>query len=166
MESATRLSKLESSKSARLTNMDLEKVINEVTRNMSPLAADAGMVIENKINMSMPIKANKIIEEVFANIISNAVKYASSGKRIVLDCKESVGCWNIRFTDSGEGIEDCDKTVIFDRFHRIEKKGVKGSGLGLAIASKIMELHNGRIWVEDNPEGGAVFVVEIPKHLK
>ncbi len=166
MESATKLSKLESSKSIELMNMDLEKIINEVTGNMSLLAADAGMEIENKINMSMPIRANKIIEEVFANIISNAVKYASSGKRIVLDCKEREGCWNIRVTDFGEGIEDRDKTVIFDRFHRMEKKGVKGSGLGLAIASKIMELHNGRIWVEDNPEGGAVFAVEIPKHLK
>ncbi len=166
MESATRLSKLENSKSIELMDMDLEKVINEVTGNMSPLAADAGMKIENKINMSMPVRANKIIEEVFANIMSNAVKYASSGKRIVLDCEEKEGCWNIRFTDFGEGIEDRDKTVIFDRFHRMEKKGVKGSGLGLAIASKIMELHNGRIWVEDNPEDGAVFVVEIPKHLK
>jgi len=53
--------------------------------------------------------------------------------------------------------------LIFERFHREEKKGVKGSGLGLAIAGKIVELHKGRIWVEDNPEGGAVFVVEIPK---
>ncbi len=166
MESATKLSKLESSKSIELTYMDLEKVINEVTGNMSPLAADAGMKIENKINMSMPVRANKIIEEVFANIMSNAVKYASSGKRIVLDCEEREGCWNIRFTDFGEGIEDRDKTVIFDRFQRMEKKGVKGSGLGLAIAGKIMELHSGRIWVEDNPEGGAVFIVEIPKHPK
>jgi PAS domain S-box-containing protein len=165
MESATRLSKLESSKSIELTDMDLEKVINEVTGNMSPLAADAGMKIENKINMSILVRANKIIEEVFANIMSNAVKYASSGKRIVLDCEKREGCWNIRVMDFGEGIEDRDKKPIFDRFHRLEKKGVKGSGLGLAIASRIMELHNGRIWVEDNPEGGAVFVVEIPKHL-
>ncbi len=166
MESATRLSKLESSKSIQLTDMDLETIINEVTGNISLLAADAGMKIENKINISMPVRANKIIEEVFANIMSNAIKYASSGKSIVLDCKEREGCWNIRVTDFGEGIDDCDKTVIFDRFQRMEKKGVKGSGLGLAIASKIMELHNGRIWVEDNPEGGAVFVVEIPKHPK
>jgi PAS domain S-box-containing protein len=165
MESATRLSKLENSKGIELMDMDLEKVINEVIGNMSPLAADAGMKIENKINMSIPVRVDKIIEEVFANIVSNAIKYASSGKRIVLDCAEGEGCWNIRVTDFGEGIEDSDKTVIFDRFHRMEKKGVKGSGLGLAIASKIMELHNGRIWVEDNPEGGAVFVVEIPKHL-
>jgi PAS domain S-box-containing protein len=165
MESATRLSKLESSKSIELMDMDLEKVINEVTGNMSPLAADAGMMIENRINMGMSVRANKIIEEVFANVISNAIKYASSGKRIVLDCEKREGCWNIRVTDFGEGIEDRDKKAIFDRFHRLEKKGVKGSGLGLAIASKIMELHNGRIWVEDNPEGGAVFVIEIPKHL-
>lgn len=163
MDSATKLSKLESSKSIELMAMDLEKVINEVIGNLSHLAADAGMNIENKINMSMPARANKIIEEVFTNIISNAIKYASSGKRIVLECEERKGCWNIRVTDFGEGIKDRDKTVIFGRFRRMAKKGVKGSGLGLAIAGKIMKLHNGRIWVEDNPEGGAVFIVEIPK---
>lgn len=163
MDSATKLSKLESSKSIELMAMDLEKVINEVIGNLSHLAADAGMKIENKINMSMPARANKIIEEVFTNIISNAIKYASSGKRIVLECEERKGCWNIRVTDFGEGIKDRDKTVIFGRFRRMAKKGVKGSGLGLAIAGKIMKLHNGRIWVEDNPEGGAVFIVEIPK---
>lgn len=52
--------------------------------------------------------------------------------------------------------------MIFERFRRGGKTGVKGSGLGLAIAGKIMELHNGRIWVEDNPEGGSIFIVEIP----
>ncbi len=40
--------------------------------------------------------------------------------------------------------------------------GVKGSGLGLAIVRRIVDLHKGRVWVEDNPEGGSIFKVEIP----
>lgn len=56
-----------------------------------------------------------------------------------------------------------DKTIVFDRFCRLEKKGIKGSGLGLAIAKKIIEFHRGGIGVEDNPQGGAIFIVEIPK---
>ncbi|MCK4929289.1 MAG: HAMP domain-containing histidine kinase, partial [Methanosarcinales archaeon] len=63
----------------------------------------------------------------------------------------------------GGGIKDADKAGIFERFQTMGKKGVKGSGLGLAIARKIINLHNGRIYVEDNPDGGAVFIVEIPK---
>ncbi|MBI5253168.1 MAG: HAMP domain-containing histidine kinase [Euryarchaeota archaeon] len=61
------------------------------------------------------------------------------------------------------GGEDEYKQKIFDRFARIEKGGVKGTGLGLAIVKRIVDLHQGRAWVEDNPEGGSVFYVELPK---
>ena len=40
---------------------------------------------------------------------------------------------------------------------------MKGTGLGLAIVKRVVELHEGRVWIEDNPEGGSVFCVEIPK---
>jgi signal transduction histidine kinase len=141
-------------------------VIERVVENLAPLVSSAGMIIENNIIHTMPVSGNKMIEDVFSNLISNAVKYAPKGRRIIIDCMDTGEFWRIRVIDFGEGISDADKTRIFDRFRRIEKKGVKGSGLGLAIAERIVELHKGRIWVEDNPEGGAVFVVEIPKFLK
>ncbi|MDD5474250.1 MAG: PAS domain S-box protein [Candidatus Methanoperedens sp.] len=163
MESTTLLSRLESLESIEFKEMDLREVIAEVIENLGPLATGAQMTIENNITQSMPARANKIIEEVFVNLISNAVKYAPAGKRIIVDGEEKGDCWRIRVVDFGEGIKDAYKDMIFERFRRKEKKGVKGSGLGLAIAGKIMELHKGRIWVEDNPGGGAIFVVEIPK---
>ena len=52
---------------------------------------------------------------------------------------------------------------IFTRFQRVNKKGVKGTGLGLAIVKRVVDLHGGKVWIEDNPEGGSVFYVEIPK---
>jgi len=58
-----------------------------------------------------------------------------------VDGKDGENSWIIRIADFGPGIKDADKKMIFERFHREEKKGVKGSGLGLAIAGKIMELH-------------------------
>ncbi len=63
----------------------------------------------------------------------------------------------------GYGIKDEDKAKLFTRFQRVEKKGVKGTGLGLAIVKRIVDLHGGRVWIEDNPEGGSVFYVKIPK---
>ncbi len=163
IESATMLSKLESLEHIEFEDMDLKDVIVKVTENLSSMADRYGMKIENNIVQSMPARANKIIEEVFANIISNAIKYAQEGKRIILDSEDEGRVWKIRVVDFGEGIPDAFKTAIFERFQWMEKKGVKGSGLGLAIAGKIMEFHKGRIWVEDNPEGGAIFIVEIPK---
>lgn len=50
-------------------------------------------------------------------------------------------------------------------FKRIHKGGVEGTGLGLTIVSKILDLHNGRVWVEDNPGGDSVFYVTVPKDI-
>jgi signal transduction histidine kinase len=163
IDNATKFSKLESMKYIEFEEIDLKMVIGEAIENLTPMVTRAGMSIENDILESMPAKANKIIEDVFINVISNAIKYAPEGKKIVVEGKDKGKFWSVRIKDFGAGVKDAEKTQIFERFHREEKKGVKGSGLGLAIARKIVELHNGRIWVEDNPEGGAVFVVEISK---
>jgi PAS domain S-box-containing protein len=163
IENATKFSKLESMKKIEFDDLDLKMVVLEVIENLTPLAVRAGISIEDHLESSMPARGNKIIEDIFINIISNAIKYASTGKRIVVDGKDGINSWIIGVVDFGPGIKDVDKKLIFERFHREEKKGVKGSGLGLAIAGKIAELHKGRIWVEDNPEGGAIFKVEIPK---
>ncbi|HEQ78265.1 MAG TPA: ATP-binding protein [Euryarchaeota archaeon] len=121
------------------------------------------MKIENNITHSITIKANAIIEEAFSNLISNAIKYAPEGERIVIEGEEKDNFWRIKIIDFGDGIADENKKRIFDRFKRKAKRGVKGTGLGLAIAKRIIELHKGRIWIEDNPKNGAVFIVEIPK---
>jgi len=163
IDNATKLSKLKSLESIGFKDLDLKIVVTEVIENLTPLAANAGMSIENDLKTRLPVKANKIIEDIFTNIIINAIKYAPQGKRIVVNGIEEANSCSVRIIDFGEGIKDPEKKLIFERFNRNEKKGVKGSGLGLAIAVRILQLHNGRIWVEDNPEGGAVFVVEIPK---
>ena len=165
IENASKFSKLESMDHIEFEDLDLKMVIREVIENITPLALRAGMSIENNLKGRMPARANKIIEDIFINLISNAIKYAPEGKRIVVDGKDHGNFWIIRVVDFGPGIKDADKKSIFERFQsqREEKKGVKGSGLGLAIAGKIVNLHKGRIWVEDNPEGGALFAVEIPK---
>ncbi len=163
IECATKFSRIDSLERIDFIDMDLKEVIDGVIENLHPMAAKAGMEIENKITESMPVKANKIIEEVFSNLISNAIKYASEGKRIIVKSEDRDPFWNVMVIDFGEGLKNTEKALIFDRFCRLEKKGVKGSGLGLAIVKKIIELHRGGIGVEDNPQGGAVFIVEIPK---
>jgi PAS domain S-box-containing protein len=162
IDSAMKYSTFESLKNIELEELDLKKVIEAVIEVLNPLADKAGMEIINRVNLNTPVRANKIIEDVFSNLISNAIKYASSGKRIIVESEDKEESLQVRVIDFGAGIKESDKTMIFERFRRGGKTGVKGSGLGLAIAGKIMELHNGRIWVEDNPEGGSIFIVELP----
>ncbi len=109
-----------------------------------------------------PLRANPMIANVFANLLTNAGKYGGAG-RIDVTIDDHRAWWTVSVADHGEGIRDEDKERVFCRFERLHKEGVKGSGLGLAIARHIVELHHGRIWVEDNTGGGAVFKVRLPK---
>ncbi len=94
--------------------------------------------------------------------ISSVIKYSLGSKRIIVNSEEGETFWKIRIIDR-EGLKDMDKTVVFDMLCGMEKNGVKGSGLGLAIARRLVRLHRGGIGVEDTPDGGAVFIVELPK---
>lgn len=125
------------------------------------------------ISLNLPIKQeynaliNPIIAEVFANILSNAIKYSPSNSEIDIKVEDEGSNWKIFVIDSGEGVQVSDREQIFDRFSRAHKGGVKGTGLGLAIAKRIMDLHGGSIGVDDNPAGnGSVFWFSIRKKEK
>jgi len=108
---------------------------------------------------------NPLIGDVIANFITNAIKYGPADSEIVVAIKKENSNYRISVADKGEGIEDKYKAAIFNRFTRLEKGAIKGSGLGLAIVKKIVELHSGRVWVENNSPKGSVFLVEVPQKL-
>jgi signal transduction histidine kinase len=100
------------------------------------------------------------VSEVFANLLSNAIKYSPDNGRVNISFLTDGDTVRVTVADQGDGIPDENKTSVFNRFKRLDKKGVKGTGLGLAIVKRIMELHGGGYGVEDNPEGkGSVFWV-------
>lgn len=74
----------------------------------------------------------------------------------------------INVKDNGPGIHPADKDRIFKQFQRVchaEEGNVKGFGLGLAYVKKIVELHNGKVWVDSQPGEGCNFIVKIPGFL-
>ena len=104
-----------------------------------------------------------MIGDVFENLLSNAAKYGPAGGTVWVRIDDDGARWRASVTDSGEGIPDADKDKVFRRFERLSKGSVKGTGLGLAIAQRIVDLHGGRIWVEDAPGRGARFCVTLAK---
>ena len=106
------------------------------------------------------VNASPHLENVFYNLIDNAIKY--SKKKIEIYIEDELENWKICVKDYGKGIPDELKEIIFEKFERGEDR-IKGTGLGLAIAKQIVILHKGKIWVEDNPEGGSIFCVSLPK---
>lgn len=106
------------------------------------------------------------IEQVFRNLLTNAMKYSPDGAVIeagVYDAPDEV---RVVIRDTGVGIGAEDQKYIFDRFYRVDKarsRSMGGTGLGLSIAKEIMELHGGRIWVESELGKGSWFWLAFPK---
>ncbi|MEN8127337.1 MAG: hybrid sensor histidine kinase/response regulator [Planctomycetota bacterium] len=108
------------------------------------------------------------VTRVINNIVENATKFVpeNTGK-IVVRVEDKGERISISVEDNGPGIHGDDKEKVFDQFVQVEKHvgpGKHGTGLGLAICRDLIQLHSGRIWVEDNPGGGAIFRILLPKH--
>ncbi len=100
------------------------------------------------------------IVQVLGNLFENGLKFSPSNSEIVTSLRTTSEGVLISVSDSGPGVPDEQKDKIFLKFHQV-KRGKKvagqGVGLGLAICKTIIEAHRGRIWVQDNPNGGSVF---------
>lgn len=163
INSASQFSKLKEMEEIECQALDLGAILDDVYNDLRPQIKNAEIGVSFLPKGKYPVVVNPLVHDVFFNIISNIVKYAATGRKIELDIQGEDETWLVSIKDWGEGIPDKDKEKLFTRFERLGKEGVKGSGLGLAIAKRIVDLHNGRIWVEDNPEGGSVFFVSLPK---
>ncbi len=104
------------------------------------------------------------IKQVMNNLISNAIKFNSSGGTISISSQKVDGVCRVEISDTGVGILDKEKPFLFQKFFQASNQdGVqKGTGLGLVISKGIIEAHGGKIWVEDNKPKGTKFVFSIP----
>ena len=164
IESASKFIKLESVDDIRYEEQDFLPVLEKVVRNLSSEMNKKDIHFDMKAMGPYPSFINPIMEEVFLNLLSNAIKFTPPNGRIAISISDAMDKWKIQVTDTGPGINNGDKEMIFERFRRAEKGSIKGSGLGLAIAKRIVELHGGEIGVESNPIGrGSVFWFTIRK---
>jgi signal transduction histidine kinase len=106
------------------------------------------------------------VVQVIGNLIDNALKFTPQETAIVVRLQTMDGRKAlVSVSDSGPGVPEQHKTKIFEKFHQLSQgKKLHGQsvGLGLAICKSIVEAHRGRIWVEDNPDGGSVFFFDLP----
>jgi len=152
----------DTTQSFKMEEVDIQNIMSYVVDQISDRYKKAGVELINKLNKKIMLSLSPLISEVFLNFLTNALKYASKGKKVIIDTEKKGPYLLVKVIDFGEGIPDEYKETIFNRFSRKEKQGVKGTGLGLSIVSKIVKLHNGEVWVENNPKGGSVFIVSLP----
>lgn len=110
--------------------------------------------------------------QVFENLLSNAIKYSPPETTIIVRCLHQNLIVRIEIEDEGPGITQEDRAKMFRFFQRLSAQttaGENSTGIGLAIVKKIVELHDGRVWVESDPESGLTgsrFIVELPANIQ
>jgi signal transduction histidine kinase len=107
----------------------------------------------------------EMMEQVFGNLLENALKFAPPGSEILVSATATVDPRGVvvRVTDHGPGVPETEHTRIFEEFTRVDARpDATGTGLGLAIVHALVTAHGGHVWFEPTPGGGATFAFELP----
>jgi len=142
--------------------LELKSLIDEAVKQYKPLLESVNMKIELRNLDGVVINANPIVGEVFINYLSNAIKYAADGKKLIISCEVDESQVTIRFCDFGKTIPESDRERIFHRTVQLDRRERRGRGLGLAIVVRIARIHGGKAWVEPNTPQGNCFCLQIP----
>jgi two-component system phosphate regulon sensor histidine kinase PhoR len=105
------------------------------------------------------------LAEVLQNLLDNSIQYTLPGGQIVLSAEAHDNEVVFSVSDTGIGIPQADQPRIFERFYRVDvarSREAGGTGLGLAIAKHLIEVHNGRLWVESEVGRGSQFHFSVP----
>ncbi|MCL5958005.1 MAG: cell wall metabolism sensor histidine kinase WalK [Chloroflexi bacterium] len=126
--------------------MDVGRIKVEIPTNLSPVEADPDG-----------------LERILLNLVSNALKYSVAETEVVLRSEKIDGEVVMSVADHGQGIASQDLPHIFERFYQ-PRTGRKPGGLGLGpyITKKLVEAHDGRIWVESELGKGSTFYFTLP----
>ena len=154
----------------KLSNNNIVKVVEDIVMSVTSFSEIKGLNIifdtdiEEKIIACDPEK----IERIVLNLISNAIKFSNEGDEIFINIKNKDEFVEISITDNGIGLEKKDLDIIFDRFKQVGEslsRNVQGTGIGLSLVKSIVELHNGRIYVESEVGKGSKFTVIFPTRI-
>ena len=145
---------------------DIGQIIEEIIALMDSKAKEKDIVLSFSLKDLKPVQADpKNIEEIFNNLISNAINYSPEGGKVTVTAQGQGEYMEIRVEDTGVGISPEELPKIFDKFYRVKHpktRQVIGTGLGLAIVKGIVDAHHGTIDVESVVDKGTTFRILFP----
>ena len=172
IENVKKLTKIGAMSAEEFDSVDLTEVFTRIVSSLETAFPERGI----SVNMNLPerslVLANKLVEELFMNLLTNSVKY-DPHQEVEIDIdvsrvtEDSRSYWKVCIGDRGGGIPDEKKAQLFQKFVRLKPDPkVPGTGLGLSICRALTDKFGGRIWVEDRVSGrselGARFCVMLP----
>lgn len=158
--------------------VDLRDLAQAAIRRLRPLAR------AHRVRLDVPPELGDVevdvqmMEQVFGNLLENALRFAPPGSEILVTCRPCAGPSDegrggrrgdveVRVADHGPGVPVEERERIFEEFARVDgRPDASGTGLGLAIVHALVTAHGGRVWCEETPGGGATFVFVVPARVR
>jgi len=162
------ISRIESKRGEmKLNDCILPDIIEAVHDLLTPQMRAKNIKWSAKIDKDIPkmqLDENQI-DRIFINLIGNAIKFTPEKGTISVNASLNDSTVTIEVSDTGIGISKDDIARLFDEFYRVDNKinqNVQGTGLGLPLAKKIVEAHNGRMWITSKLNQGTTFHFTLP----
>ena len=145
----------------------LPKMITAVVRKFSNQAPNHTFSVDFPPDFPTIWGDERRLNQVFNNLVSNAIKYSLDGAEIVVTGEIHADYVTVSVRDEGIGIPEHEQHRIFHKFSRLDNalsRKTEGTGLGLFLSKAIIEAHNGRIWFQNNKNGpGTTFTFSLPR---
>jgi PAS domain S-box-containing protein/diguanylate cyclase (GGDEF)-like protein len=146
-------------------DVDVARLVRSSCEGFASVAElrDQRLILEAPPRLPARVDEEKLLS-VVSNLLANALKYAPTGGTVRCSLASAGERLRIEVADSGPGVDDGLRETIFERYRRGVGSAARpgGTGLGLAIVRDLVALHNGTVTLTDAPEGGALFVVDLP----
>lgn len=144
----------------------LDRFGAEMAARMQPLADEAGLELELKLDAAEAVADPRVLESIVRNLVANAIQYTPAGGRVTVWTARTQRTAVLGVRDTGIGIPEEHRARIFDRLYRADEarsRTTGGSGLGLAIAQRAAAALGGWLEVDSEPDRGSEFRVVLPR---
>ncbi len=146
--------------------VSLKELLTELSATAQLLAREKGLEFKLDSLGNVNVEGDRVkLKQLFLNLLDNAVRYTPAGGSVVASLSSNGDFAIVSISDTGIGIPEEQRLLIFERFYRVDKarsRAQGGAGLGLAIAKHIVDSHGGRIDVESQVGKGSTFRVFLP----
>ena len=151
----------------RMAPVAVDELVRSAVQGAEAIAVQAGLTVRAEVAEPLPLIYGDRgrLTQVLDNLLGNAIKFSPNGGRIMVRAYPVHKAVQVEVTDQGIGIPTDELDKIFERFYQVDgssKRRFSGTGLGLAIVQRIVEGHNGKIWVESEMGKGSTFSFTVP----
>ncbi|HZP30306.1 MAG TPA: ATP-binding protein [Acidimicrobiia bacterium] len=141
--------------------LSVPDLVRAAVTRLRPLSGERCIRLDVPIDLPAAWGDPTMLEQVLANLLENALRYAPPDREVSVSAREATGGLELRVVDHGPGVPEPDRDRVFEEFVSLDG-AVGGTGVGLAVVRALVTVNGGRVWCEGTPGGGATFVFTVP----